>query len=149
MAGARPLIRQNGITQEVPLNVALDGTCNDILLLSRQAGGSLLTVSSDTLIDGSVYLWEKDILPSGRKVYFEVVASGFNLGAAVGFTIGLYTAAGVLVAGSQVTVTSLTAKRVRSAAALTLADNTEYVIKYQTGGLVGSFYVHSARLIIR
>lgn len=126
----------------------LDGSTNDIVLVARQAGVTLSLISTDAVVDGSNYLWEKILLPFGRSVYFEAVAAGVNLGAAVGVTVSLYTTAGVLLAGSALTITSLTPLRARSAA-LALADNTEYVVRYKTSGLLGSAFLYSARLLIR
>lgn len=126
----------------------LDGSTNDIVLVARQAGVALSLISTDAVVDGSNYLWEKLLVPFGRSVYFEAVASGVNLGAAVGVTVSLYTTAGVLLPSSVLTITSLTPQRARTAA-LVLADNTEYVVRYKTSGLLGSAFLYSARLLIR
>lgn len=133
---------------ELPAGYALDGTTNDVVLVARQAGVALSLISTDAVVDGSNYLWEKIQLPAGRLVYFEAVASGINLGAAVGVTVSLYTTAGVLLPASALTITSLTPQRVRTAA-ITLTDNAEYVVRYKTSGLLGSAFLYSARLLIR
>jgi len=134
--------------RQIGAGEVLDGSTTDIVLVARQAGAGLSLITTDAVIDGSNYLWEKILVPFGRQPFFEIVASGVNLGAAVGVTVSLYTTTNTLVAGSALTATSVAPVRVRSAA-LTLTDNTEYLVKFKTSGLLGSAFVYSARILLR
>jgi hypothetical protein len=149
MGEARAILRQAGVFREQPDNVPLNGTTNDITLVARQTGVTLALIATDTAVDGSQYLWESILLPVGRQVYFEANASGVNLGAAIQVMVSLYTSAGVLVPNSTLTIASTVSKRQRTSVALALADQTEYIVRYRTPGLLGTAYLYNARFIIR
>ena len=92
---------------------------------------------------GLVY-WDADKY-TGETVYFEVVIRALNASSTA--YAALYTSAGVVVSGSEVSVGSSSFQRLRSAA-VTLTDNTQYSVRIKNNWGTGTTYINAARLVI-
>lgn len=101
------------------------------------------TVTTDTLISGSDFVWSAAFDTNGQSVYLETV--GFGSVSTTTTTTTLYTLAGVAVTGSATTAGSVTANRARSVA-LGLVDGTTYQVRWKANAATGN--LKSVRLVI-
>lgn len=92
----------------------------------------------------SLWRWDDDNWDGTVEVYFEAVLSHSG-GTAYA---ALYTAAGVVVTGSEVSTTATGLTRVRSGDIVAnLVDDTDYTIRIKASGATGT--LHNARVIIK
>lgn len=129
---------------------AIQGGSKSFDIVNRQSGAvTLLSITADTLIAASDWWWRPTHLPFGRQAYFEI--SGMGSVAGLGVTASLYTAAGVLVAGSTVTTIGLAPTLNESAAITMPSTDTLLQVKFRnsSGALLGTGSLFIARLNIR
>ena len=148
-----PVVRVGNESGEIQPGQVLDGSTKSFDIVNRQAGAvTLLNITADTLIDASFWWWRISHLPFGRQAYFEIIGAGSVAG--LGITASLYTAAGVLIAGSSVTATSTAANATTLSEVGPIAmpsTDTLLQVKFRnsTGTLLGTGSLFIARLNIR
>jgi len=128
----------------------LAGSSKSFDIVNRQAGAvTLLNITTDTLVAASDWNWRVSHLAPGTAAYFEIIGSGSVAG--LGVTASLYTAAGVLLAGSSVTAAGLTPTLAEVGPITMPTVDTVLQVKFKnsTGAILGTGSLYIARLNIR
>lgn len=146
MAIRNPIVLINGRPKSMPVGDSFPASLTPahmIDIIGFQFTPITTTVTTDTLIAGSDFLWNTVYDAAGQSVYLETV--GYGSAATTTTTVTLYTLAGVAVTGSATTAASVTANRARSAA-LGLVDGTTYQVRWKSNAATGN--LKSVRLVI-
>jgi hypothetical protein len=143
MATFRPLIRKNGVNQELGAGDNLLAPPNRLDIVGYQTT-VVTTVLADFTVPGSDFVWNAGVA-AGRSVYLEIIGGAAVVG---GMSAQLYTLAGVAVAGVATVTGAANANTRGRSQALSLVDGTTYLLHIRPSPAGLTAQLRLARLII-